>query len=91
MDPPAVSHAVPVEQAEKRSTTEGQDHAIKVRVSEVIVPVTILNSKDEMILDVTKDKFHIFDNGVEQTIEQFDIGGEPLAVALVMETSRTFK
>jgi VWFA-related protein len=87
MDPPAVSHAIPADQAEKRTTAEAQDHAIKVRVSEVIVPVTILNGKDEMILDLTKDKFHILDNGVEQTIEQFDLGGEPLAVALVLETS----
>jgi VWFA-related protein len=68
-------------------TGEKQEHAIKVRVSEVIVPVTVLNSKGEMIFDLKKDNFHIYDNGVEQIIEQFDIGGDRLAVALVMETS----
>src|ERR1700674_5051975 len=67
--------------------TAEQEHAIKVRVNEVIVPVTILDSKGEMIFDLAKEKFHIFDNGAEQTIEQFDLGGEPLAVALVIETS----
>src|SRR5580692_4250605 len=66
---------------------EQQDHAIKVRVNEVLVPVTGLNSKGEMIFDLAKDNFHIFDDGVEQTIEQFDIGGDRLAVALVIETS----
>jgi VWFA-related protein len=66
---------------------EQQDHAIKVRVNEVLVPVTVLNSKGEMIFDLAKDNFHIFDDGVEQTIEQFDIGGDRLAVALVIETS----
>src|SRR4029077_9097432 len=68
-------------------TAEEQEHAIKVRVNEVLVPVTVLNAKGEMIFDLTKDNFHIFDNGEEQTIEQFDIGGDKLAVALVIETS----
>lgn len=68
-------------------TAEEQEHAIKVRVNEVLVPVTVLNSKGEMIFDLTKDNFHIYDNGAEQTIEQFDIGGDRLAVALVIETS----
>jgi VWFA-related protein len=71
---------------EKMAIADGQEHAIKVRVNEVIVPVTVLDSKGEMIFDLTKDKFHIFDNGVEQSIEQFDLGGDRLAVALVMET-----
>jgi VWFA-related protein len=74
-------------QAEKNAATEEQEHAIKVRVNEVIVPVTILDSKGRMIFNLTKDNFHIFDNGVEQSIEQFDLGGDSLAVALVMETS----
>ncbi|MGD0906150.1 MAG: VWA domain-containing protein [Candidatus Acidiferrales bacterium] len=73
-------------QLRKEPITE-ENHAIKVRVNEVIVPVTILDSKGEMISDLTKDKFHIFDNRVEQTIEQFDLGGDALAVALVIETS----
>ena len=68
-------------------TAERQEHAIKVNVNEVIVPVTVLNSKGEMIFDLAKNNFHIYDNGVEQTIEQFDIGGDRLAVALVIETS----
>jgi len=69
------------------ATAGRQEKTIEVRVNEVIVPVTVLNSKGEMILDLAKDKFHIFDDGVEQNIEQFDIGGDSLAVALVLETS----
>jgi VWFA-related protein len=68
-------------------TAEEQERAIKVQVNEVLVPVTVLNSKGEMIFDLAKDNFHIYDNGVEQTIEHFDIGGDKVAVALVMETS----
>jgi VWFA-related protein len=75
----------PSTQGEKEATE--QERAIRVHVNEVIVPVTILNSKGEMVFDLTKDNFHIFDNGVEQSIEQFDLGGDSLAVALVIETS----
>src|SRR5689334_12176234 len=74
-------------QAEKTAASDEQGQAIKVHVNEVIVPVTIVDSQGGMILDLTKEKFHVFDNGAEQTIEHFDIGGEPLAVALVIETS----
>lgn len=77
----------PSAQVEKNATTEEQEHAIKVRVNEVIVPVTVLDSNGDMIFDLTKEHFHIFDNGVEQTIQQFELGGNSLAVALVMETS----
>ena len=56
-------------------------------MNDVLVPVTVLNTKGEMIFDLAKDDFHIHDDGVEQTIEQFDVGGDRLAVALVIETS----
>jgi hypothetical protein len=39
------------------------------------------------VLDLTQRDFHVFDNGVEQTIDRWDMGGDPLAVALVIETS----
>jgi VWFA-related protein len=71
----------------QKSEADSQEHAIKVRVNEVLVPVTVLNSKGEMILDLSRDNFRIFDGDVEETIEHFDLGGESLAVALVVETS----
>ena len=60
---------------------------IRVRTNEVIVPVTVLNSRGETVLDLTQKDFHVFDNGVEQTIDYWDLGGDPLAVALVIESS----
>jgi VWFA-related protein len=66
---------------------EEQEHTIKARVNEVIVPVTVLNSNGDMIFDLKKEDFHVFDNGLEQTVKQFDLGGDSLAVALVMERS----
>ena len=54
---------------------------------EVIAPVTVLDPKGEMILSLTKDNFHVYDNGVEQKIDHFDLGGDSLSIVLVVETS----
>jgi VWFA-related protein len=60
---------------------------IRTRVNEVIVPVTVTNKSGDLILDLSQKDFHIFDSGVEQSITAWDLGGDPLAVALVIETS----
>jgi len=64
-----------------------QRRAIRSRVSEVLAPVTVLDPKGSMILSLKKDSFHVFDNGVEQKIDHFDLGGDSLSIALVLETS----
>jgi VWFA-related protein len=60
---------------------------IRVHTEEVIAPVTVLDKQGAPVLDLTQKDFHVFDNGVEQTIDHWDMGGDPLAVALVVETS----
>jgi VWFA-related protein len=72
---------------EKRPTPDEQKRAIRVRTAEVTAPVTVRNRAGEMIFDLTKKDFHIYDNGVEQTIDHFDLGGDPLSVVLAVETS----
>jgi VWFA-related protein len=65
-----------------------QRHPIRARVSEVTAPVVVRNPHTgEMILDLSQKDFHVFDNGLEQTINHFDLGGEPLSIVLVVETS----
>ena len=64
-----------------------QKHPIRVRVSEVTAPVTVRNSNGEMMLDVAQKDFHLYDNGVEQKIDHFDVGGDPLSIVLLIETS----
>ncbi len=64
-----------------------QKSGIRVRVNEVTAPVTVRNGKGEMVYDLTQRDFRIFDNGTEQKIEHFDLGGDPLSVVLVVETS----
>ncbi len=72
--------------AQTNATPQTQN-TIQVHTEEVIAPVTVLDKHGAPVLDLTQKDFRVFDNGFEQTIDHWDLGGEPLAVALVIETS----
>ena len=84
--PPGPIHTRPGAEPEKL-TPEQAKRTIRVRVNEVTAPVTVRNANGEMLLDVPKESFHIFDNGVEQKIEHFDLGASSLSIVLAVETS----
>ena len=60
---------------------------IRVKVDLVNTPVIVSNAAGEMVLDLTRKDFRIFDNDVEQTIEDLDVGGAPLSVAILLQRS----
>ena len=60
---------------------------IRVKVEVVSAPVVVRDAQGEMVTDLDELNFRIFDNGVEQRIEHFDIGGDALSVVLLVETS----
>jgi VWFA-related protein len=60
---------------------------IRVRVSLVSAPVVVVDGKGEPVLDLQQKDFHIKDDGTDQAIESFDLGGEPVAAVFVFETS----
>ena len=60
---------------------------IHVYTNEVIAPVTVLDKRGQFVLDLEQKDFRVFDNGVEQKIDHWDVGGDSLAVTLVLETS----
>ena len=66
------------------STPQAQ---ILVRTQEVMVPVTVTDKQGRLVMDLAQKDFHVFDNGVGQKIMRWDLDGDPLEVALVIETS----
>lgn len=60
---------------------------IRITTNEVTVTVTVTDRHGNLVLDLTPGDFHVFDNGVEQKIDHWELGGDPLAVALVIDTS----
>jgi VWFA-related protein len=72
----------PVEQ-----TPADVEAKLKVRVALVNMPVTVRDAKGDMVHDLDAKDFQITDNGVRQKISHFDLGGDPLSVVILMETS----
>lgn len=60
---------------------------LKVRVTLVNTPVVVRNAKGEMIHDLAATDFQVTDNGIRQQITHFDLGGDPISVVLLIETS----
>lgn len=85
--PPGPIHMKPGVEPEKPPTADEKKRTIRVRVNEVTAPVTVRDASGEMLLDIPKESFHIFDNGVEQKIEHFDLGASSLSIVLAVETS----
>jgi VWFA-related protein len=69
------------------SVQQAPEGTIRVRVALVTDPVVVFGPKGEPIIDLQQKDFRVLDDGVEQTIESFDVGGEQLAAVLVFETS----
>jgi VWFA-related protein len=60
---------------------------LKVRVSLVNTPVTVRDGSGQMIHDLDAKDFVVTDNGIAQKITHFDLGGDPLSLVILIETS----
>ncbi|MGC1414440.1 MAG: VWA domain-containing protein [Candidatus Acidiferrum sp.] len=60
---------------------------LKFGVSLVNMPVTVRNDRGGMVHNLEASDFRITDNGIEQKIAHFDLGGDPVSVVILIETS----
>jgi VWFA-related protein len=60
---------------------------IRVRTVLVNTPVTVRNEKGDMVHDLEESDFRITDNGALQKITHFNLGGDPISLVVVVETS----
>src|SRR5882762_11685426 len=73
---------IPIQQAPTRSQT-----TIKSKVVLVNAPVTVRDSKDQIVTSLAAADFRLTDHGVPQTISHFDVGTDPLSLVVLIETS----
>ena len=73
---------IPIQQAPKRS-----EAAIKAKVVLVNAPVTVRDSKDQIVTSLEAKDFRLTDHGVAQNISHFDVGGDPISMVILFETS----
>ena len=60
---------------------------LKVQVALVNTPVTVRDGRGDMIHNLDAHDFRVSDNGVPQQITHFDLGGDPLSLVILVETS----
>jgi len=63
-----------------------RDQTIKVKVARVNVGVVVTDEKGKFVEGLTRDSFHVFDNGSEQPITEFAPVEEPGQVLLLVES-----
>jgi VWFA-related protein len=66
-----------------------QSVAAKIKVRSILVnePVTVRNHDGQMVHNLEPKNFKITDNGVEQTITHFEVGGDSISLVVLVETS----
>ena len=62
-------------------------YTIRTRVNFVLVPVTVMDSKHQLVPGLTYHDFQLYENGVEQRISFFTEDPFPLSVAFVIDQS----
>ncbi len=60
---------------------------VKVHVTLVNMPVTVRDGRGEMVHNLEALDFKITDNGVAQQVSHFDLGGDPISMVILIETS----
>jgi len=71
-----------------QNAQSGQDKSsIRVNVEQVNTPVVVRDANGEYVLNLSLKSFRVFDNGVKQELESFEVGGAPISAAIVIETS----
>ncbi len=84
--PPQQSQTPPPQESNVPSA-----RVLRSRTELVPVPVTVKNSHGELIGDLTKDDFRVFEDGKEQNIVLFSTDAFPLSVAVVLDNDLTLK
>jgi VWFA-related protein len=61
----------------------------KIKVQSILVnqPVTVRDSNGRMVHNLEVSNFRLTDNGIEQKISYFDVGGDAISLVVLVETS----
>jgi Ca-activated chloride channel family protein len=66
---------------------EGTGLTLRVDTTLVQIPVAVTDSLNRFVLGLQKEDFHLFEDGVEQTVAHFSGEDAPLSVGLVFDES----
>ena len=85
VSPPPASAKTPAPQAEKPVTQAQNPPTIRVSTSLVVIPVTVKDRSGNLIADLKKDEFRVFEDNVEQRISSFTVEAYPLSMVVLID------
>jgi Ca-activated chloride channel family protein len=65
--------------------------SISVTSNLVVVPVTVLDAKGAPVVGLPRERFRLFEDGVEQTIQGFGQEDAPVSIGIVFDASRSME
>jgi len=88
--PPAAASPASEDTHQQEGSPTTTTNKFKVTIEVVNVPVTALNKRGHPVIDLTKDDFQVFEDGVPQNIKYFNRETQmPLRVGLILDTSNS--
>lgn len=90
MGPPALLFAgilLAQAAAQAPQKTPGEGQAIKLQVEMVSLQAVVTTREGRRVLDLKKEDFQVFEDGIEQQIAGFGQTDEPVSVLLALDTS----
>jgi Ca-activated chloride channel family protein len=86
-EPPATTPAKPpaAAQAPSAPPTGQAPPTIKLYPTNVLVPVTVKDRNGNLVADLRKDEFRIFDDDVEQRITSFTANAYPISLVVLID------
>ena len=83
------SQGINAQSAKPRESTE--DDVVRINTSLVAVPVSVMDRDGKYIVDLRREDFQLFENGVQQDIANFDSVEKPFTVALLLDMSDSLR
>ena len=63
------------------------DYQLRVDTTLVVIPVSVTDASNHFVLNIDKDRFSLFEDGVKQRITQFAGEDAPLSIGLLVDVS----
>jgi Ca-activated chloride channel family protein len=74
-----------------QNSSRNGEFRISTQVDLVLLDVSVKDPKGGYVSGLTRDNFHVYENGAQQKITEFAIADEPVAIGLVVDESGSMR
>jgi Ca-activated chloride channel family protein len=92
-DPEEVPKPAPKQSEEPGTMTRGShgQYTLERNVDEVVLNATVMDDKQHLVTNLTKDDFRVFEDGVAQTINSFQHQDIPISLGILVDNSGSMR